>query len=126
MSRVYVASELSLGRQVVIKLLPPDLAAGVSTARFKREIQLAARLQHPHIVPLLSAGESDGLPYFTMPYVEGENLALTSPGALEAIRRSRSRHIRSFGCCTAHRSSSSSCTRIRASGTRAARAGQAP
>jgi eukaryotic-like serine/threonine-protein kinase len=74
MSRVYVASELALGRQVVIKLLPPELAAGVSTERFKREIQLAARLQHPHIVPLLAAGESDGLPYFTMPYVEGESL----------------------------------------------------
>src|SRR5689334_21374839 len=70
MSRVYVASDRALGRHVVIKLLPPDLAAGVSTERFKREIQLAARLQHPHIVPLLTAGESDGLPYFTMPYVE--------------------------------------------------------
>src|SRR6187402_1624260 len=58
MSRVYVASELALGRQVVIKLLPPELAAAVSTERFKREIQLAARLQHPHIVPLLTAGES--------------------------------------------------------------------
>ena len=74
MSRVYVAVEHALGRQVVVKLLPPDLAAGVSTERFKREIQLAARLQHPHIVPLLAAGESDGLPYFTMPYVEGESL----------------------------------------------------
>ena len=69
-----MAVEHALGRQVVIKLLPPDLAAGVSTERFKREIQLAARLQHPHIVPLLAAGESDGLPYFTMPYVEGESL----------------------------------------------------
>jgi serine/threonine-protein kinase len=74
MARVYVAVEHALGRQVVIKLLPPDLAAGVSTERFKLEIQLAARLQHPHIVPLLAAGESDGLPYFTMPYVEGESL----------------------------------------------------
>jgi len=74
MSRVYVAWEVALGRSVVIKLLPPELAAGVSTERFKREIQLAARLQHPHIVPLLAAGESAGLPYFTMPYVEGESL----------------------------------------------------
>ena len=74
MSRVYVATESALGRTVVIKLLPPELAAGVSTERFRREIQLAARLQHPHIVPLLTAGESDGLPYFTMPYVEGESL----------------------------------------------------
>jgi serine/threonine protein kinase/tetratricopeptide (TPR) repeat protein len=74
MSRVYVASESALGRMVVIKLLPPELAAGVSTERFRREIQLAARLQHPHIVPLLTAGESDGLPYFTMPYIDGESL----------------------------------------------------
>jgi serine/threonine-protein kinase len=84
MSRVFLASETSLGRQVVIKLLPPELAATVSTERFKREIQLAARLQHPHIVPLLTAGESDGLPYFTMPYVEGESLRtrLASRGEL--------------------------------------------
>ena len=74
MSRVFLATEAALGRRIVIKLLPPELAASVSTERFKREIQLAARLQHPHIVPLLTAGESDGLPYFTMPFVEGESL----------------------------------------------------
>jgi serine/threonine-protein kinase len=74
MSRVFLASETALGRRIVIKLLPPELAASVSTERFKREIQLAARLQHPHIVPLLTSGESDGLPYFTMPYIEGESL----------------------------------------------------
>jgi serine/threonine-protein kinase len=74
MSRVFVATEKALGRQVVVKVLPPDLAAGVRTDRFKREIAFAARLQHPHIVPLLSAGEMDGVPYFTMPYVTGESL----------------------------------------------------
>src|SRR5215470_11392461 len=74
MSRVFVAEETALGRKVVVKVLPPDIAAGVSTERFKREIQLAARLQHPHIVPLLSAGEMDGVPYYTMPYVEGESV----------------------------------------------------
>jgi Protein kinase domain len=74
MSRVFVATETSLGRQVVIKVLLPELAAGVSVDRFRREIQLAAQLQHPHIVPLLSAGESEGLPYFTMPFVIGESL----------------------------------------------------
>lgn len=74
MSRVFVAHETSLGRQVVVKVLLPELAAGVSVDRFRREIQLAARLQHPHIVPLLSAGESNGLPYFTMPFVIGESL----------------------------------------------------
>ncbi len=74
MSRVFVAHETSLGRKVVIKVLLPELAAGVSVERFRREIQLAAQLQHPHIVPLLAAGESDGLPYFTMPFVVGESL----------------------------------------------------
>jgi eukaryotic-like serine/threonine-protein kinase len=74
MSRVFVAREEALGRDVVVKVLPPETAASVSIERFKREIQLAARLQHPHIVPLLTAGESEGLPYFTMPFVEGESL----------------------------------------------------
>ena len=74
MSRVFVAEETALDRKVVIKVLPPETAAQVSLARFKREILLAAKLQHPHIVPLLSAGESNGLPYFTMPFVDGESL----------------------------------------------------
>jgi tetratricopeptide (TPR) repeat protein/tRNA A-37 threonylcarbamoyl transferase component Bud32 len=74
MSRVFVADETAFGRKVVVKVLPPDLAAGVSVDRFKREIQVAARLQHPHIVPVLSAGESDGLPFYTMPFVEGASL----------------------------------------------------
>ena len=55
MSRVFLAEETALARQVVIKVLPPEMAAGVSQDRFRREIQLAARLQHPHIVPLLTA-----------------------------------------------------------------------
>ena len=74
MSRTYVAEETSLHRRVVVKVLSPDLAAGVSVDRFKREIQLAAALQHPHIVPVLSAGDTNGLPYYTMPYVAGESL----------------------------------------------------
>lgn len=74
MSRVFVAFEASLGRRVVVKVLPADLAATVSVDRFKREILLAATLQHPHIVGVLSAGEIDGMPYFTMPFVEGESL----------------------------------------------------
>src|SRR5687768_3786492 len=76
MSRVFLATESSLGRQVVIKVLPPQLAEGVSTERFTREIRLAAKLQHPHIVPLLSAGEVNGLPWFAMPFVEGESLRM--------------------------------------------------
>jgi serine/threonine-protein kinase len=74
MSRVFVATDLALGRKVVVKVLPPDLAAGVNRDRFRREIQLAAQLQHPHIVPLLSAGEHDELLYYTMPFIEGESL----------------------------------------------------
>src|SRR4051812_48613939 len=74
MSRVFVAEETALDRKVVIKVLPPETAAHVSLERFKREILLAAKLQHPHIVPLLTAGESNGLPYFTMPFVNGESL----------------------------------------------------
>jgi serine/threonine-protein kinase len=74
MSRVFLAEERALGRPVVVKVLPPDLAAGVNRERFTREIQLAARLQHPHIVPLLSAGEAAGSLYYTMPYIEGESL----------------------------------------------------
>ena len=58
MSRVFVATELALGRRVVLKVLPPDLARDVSAERFKREISLAASLQHAHIVPLLTAGEA--------------------------------------------------------------------
>jgi serine/threonine protein kinase len=74
MSRVFVAVERALGRKVVVKVLLPELAAGVNVERFRREIQLAAQLQHPHIVPLLSAGEAEGLPYFIMPFVTGESL----------------------------------------------------
>jgi eukaryotic-like serine/threonine-protein kinase len=74
MSRVFVAEERALARRVVVKVLSPDLAAGVSGERFKREILLTARLQHPHIVPVLATGEMNGLPFYTMPFVEGESL----------------------------------------------------
>jgi eukaryotic-like serine/threonine-protein kinase len=74
MSRVFVAEETALGRRVVLKVLPPDLAAGLNIDRFRREIQLAASLQHPHIVPLHAAGQADELLYFSMPLVEGEAL----------------------------------------------------
>ncbi|MBA3645768.1 MAG: protein kinase [Gemmatimonadaceae bacterium] len=74
MSRVYLAKDKSLGRDVVVKALSPDLAAEVNFERFSREIRLAGRLQHPHIVPLLSAGESEGVPYYVMPFVDGESL----------------------------------------------------
>ncbi|HTA75004.1 MAG TPA: protein kinase [Gemmatimonadaceae bacterium] len=74
MSRVFVACENALGRTVVVKVMSPDLAEALNIERFRREIQLAARLQHPHIVPLLAAGDVGGLPYFTMPFIQGESL----------------------------------------------------
>ena len=74
MSRVFVAHETALGREVVVKVLTPDLAAGVSVERFAREIATAARLQQANIVPVLTAGASGGLPYYTMPFVKGESL----------------------------------------------------
>ncbi|HUQ79839.1 MAG TPA: protein kinase, partial [Gemmatimonadaceae bacterium] len=74
MSRVFVADEHRLGRKVVVKLLSPELAAAMSATRFEREIRVAASLQQANIVPVLAAGELDGLPYYTMPYVEGESL----------------------------------------------------
>jgi eukaryotic-like serine/threonine-protein kinase len=94
MSRVFVATETALGRRVVVKVLPPELAAGLSSERFAREIQLAARLQHPHVVPVLAAGSWDGVPFYTMPYVEGESLrahlrragALSVPHTLRVLR----------------------------------------
>jgi serine/threonine-protein kinase len=74
MSRVFVAEETALAREGVVKVLPPALSGGVKFERFKREIQVAARLQHAHIVPVLTAGETNGLPYYTMPFVDGESL----------------------------------------------------
>ncbi|HXQ28375.1 MAG TPA: protein kinase [Gemmatimonadales bacterium] len=91
MSRVFLAEERDLGRRVVIKVLPPEMAAGVNADRFRREIKLAASLQHPHIVPLLAAGSSGDLLYYIMPFVAGESLRakLAREGELpigEAVR----------------------------------------
>jgi serine/threonine-protein kinase len=80
MSRVFLATERALGRSVVLKVLPPELAGEVSVERFRREVALTARLQHPNIVPVIGAGETTpvgpkaGLLYYTMPYVDGESL----------------------------------------------------
>ncbi|HEX9582607.1 MAG TPA: protein kinase, partial [Gemmatimonadales bacterium] len=91
MSRVFLAEEVRLGRKVVIKVLPPEMSAGVNVERFEREIQLAANLQHPHIVPLLTAGASGDLLYYIMPFIKGESLRakLAREGELpigEAVR----------------------------------------
>jgi DNA-binding SARP family transcriptional activator len=74
MARVLLATETALGRRVALKVLAPELAQSVSAEQFRREIQVAARLHHPHIVPLLAAGQAGPLLYYTMPFVEGESL----------------------------------------------------
>ncbi|MDQ3080807.1 MAG: serine/threonine protein kinase, partial [Gemmatimonadota bacterium] len=74
MSRVFVATEASLGRKVVVKVLPPELSAGVKVERFKREVQFLARLQHAHIVPILAAGGTEDLSFYVMPFMDGESL----------------------------------------------------
>lgn len=74
MSRVFLADEVRLGRSVVVKVLPPELGGGVNVERFEREIALAAKLQHPHIVPLLTAGSHEDLLYYVMPHIAGRSL----------------------------------------------------
>jgi eukaryotic-like serine/threonine-protein kinase len=75
MARVFVAHDETLGREVIVKVLPPELTYGFSAARFTREFKLVATLQEPHIVPVLTAGQTvGGLPFYTMPFVRGESL----------------------------------------------------
>jgi tRNA A-37 threonylcarbamoyl transferase component Bud32 len=74
MALVFLATEHALDRKVVIKVLSPELAGDINSARFAQEVRLAAQLQHPHIVPLLSSGDAEGLPYYVMPFVSGETL----------------------------------------------------
>src|SRR3989475_8433083 len=84
MATVYLATDLKLGRQVAIKVLPPKTREYLGADRFRREIQLEAQLSHHHIVPLFEADEADGLLYYVMEYVEGESLRhrLTRQGSL--------------------------------------------
>jgi len=74
MSRVFQATETDLGRSVVIKVVSANILEGVSAERFTREMKLAARLQQANIVPLLNAGDASGMPYYTMPFVDGLSL----------------------------------------------------
>jgi eukaryotic-like serine/threonine-protein kinase len=74
MATVFLAQDLRHNRSVALKLLRPDLAVALGPERFRREIQLAARLQHPHILTVLDSGGTDACLWFTMPYVEGESL----------------------------------------------------
>ncbi len=74
MATVYLAEDLRHHRKVAIKVLRADLSASVGAARFLREIEIAAQLQHPNILPLLDSGDAGGLLYYVMPYVEGHSL----------------------------------------------------
>ncbi|MEO7366421.1 MAG: protein kinase [Gemmatimonadaceae bacterium] len=74
MARVFLATDLGLGRKVVVKVLPPEISSVALSERFRREILVSAQLRHPHIVPLFAAEDAGGLLYYTMPFVEGESL----------------------------------------------------
>ncbi|HEY0241751.1 MAG TPA: protein kinase, partial [Gemmatimonadaceae bacterium] len=74
MATVFLAEDLRHGRDVAVKVLHPDLSSALGADRFLREIRLAARLNHPHILPLFDSGEAEGFLYYVMPYIEGESL----------------------------------------------------
>ena len=76
MATVFLAHDLKYEREVAVKVLRPELAAEVGAARFLHEIQIAARLHHPHILPLYDSDQAGGLVYYVMPYIEGETLRL--------------------------------------------------
>jgi tRNA A-37 threonylcarbamoyl transferase component Bud32 len=74
MATVYLASDIRHDRQVAVKVLRPDLSASIGSERFLQEIRIAARLGHPHILPLHDSGDAEGLLYYVMPYISGESL----------------------------------------------------
>src|SRR2546425_11791305 len=74
MATVYLARDLKHGRLVAIKVLRPEIAAALGPERFLREIEVAARLTHPHILPLHDSGQAGGFLFYVMPYIEGESL----------------------------------------------------
>jgi eukaryotic-like serine/threonine-protein kinase len=74
MAKVFLAHDLKYDREVAVKVLRPDLAADVGATRFLHEIQTAARLHHPHILPLYDSDQADGLVYYVMPYIKSETL----------------------------------------------------
>src|SRR4026207_627095 len=74
MATVYLAEDFRHGRQVAVKVLHPELASALGSDRFLREIKLAARLNHPHILPLFDSGEAEGFLFYVMPYIDGESL----------------------------------------------------
>ena len=110
MSRVFLVHDNSLDRQIVVKVLPPELAAGLSEERFKREVLLAARLQHPHIVPLLTAGAKDGLLFYMMPFIAGESSCREANRENSAAEMTGAGTAWSMAASTVHRPSPESST----------------
>src|SRR5574338_1347919 len=89
MSHVFLVADAALSRRIVIKILPPNPNAKVDAERFRREIQIAASLQHPCIVPVLTTGFMDDVPYYTMPFVAGGSLGTkVATGQLMPLPRS--------------------------------------
>src|SRR6058998_3511667 len=94
MATVYLAADLRHDRRVAIKVLKPELAAVLGAERFVVEIKTTASLQHPHILPLFDSGTVDGLPFYVMPYIQGETIRdrlnrETQLGVDEAVRIAR-------------------------------------
>src|SRR3970282_1639491 len=87
MATVFLAQDLRHRRPVALKVLHPQLATALGPDRFLREIQIAARLQHPHIVPLYDSGQAGVLLYYVMPYVEGESLGPGIPPVARGVAR---------------------------------------
>ena len=105
MATVYLAEDLRHHRKVAVKVLRPELAATLGPDRFLREIELSARLTHPHTLPLHDSGNADGFLYYVMPYVEGESLRdrLTREKQLpleDALRIACAAHQGSQGAAT--------------------------
>jgi eukaryotic-like serine/threonine-protein kinase len=80
MATVYLAEDLKHRRHVALKVLRPELSAVLGAERFLKEIELTAKLQHPHLLPLFDSGEAVGLLYYVMPYVEGESFVMPPSG----------------------------------------------
>ena len=94
MATVYLAEDRKHGRKVALKIMRPDVASSLGAERFLREVRLAAQLSHPHIVPLIDSGESDGVLFYVTPYAPGGSLAerLSRDGRLpvrDALRVAR-------------------------------------
>ena len=80
MATVFLAKDLKHGRQVAIKVMLPEMAAAIGHDRFQREIEIAARLAHPHILPLYDSGAADGQLFYVMPYIEVNRWRSAWPG----------------------------------------------